>query len=165
MGILQGGKGSAILSDTVSILCKNRNRSAKSDESNWLVGVIKIAVWKAAGSLYFNTDLVAWKVGIECNRNYLTRKTKILEKRNALSKKSIYKRQIFYIPFSETCYCCTVPASIYLFKVNNGNTRTIFEICYIKLHEDNRCCSGFFIVNFKHISQGVLVFLSFTLSR
>ena len=52
MGILQGGKDSAILSDTVSILCKNRNRSAKSDESNWLTGVIKIAVWKAVGSLY-----------------------------------------------------------------------------------------------------------------
>ena len=43
------------------------------------------------------------------------------------------------------------PASNYMFKVNNINTRT------------RR--SGIFIVNFEHISHLVLVFLLLTLSR
>ena len=50
----------------------------------------------------------------------------------------------------------SVPAGIYLFKVNNRNTRT-------------RCRhwrrSGVFIVNFEHISHLVLVFLLLTLNK
>ena len=47
------------------------------------------------------------------------------------------------------------PASIYLFKVNNKNTRKKYEICSkltIKTPERQRR-SGVFIVNFEHISQ------------
>ena len=51
------------------------------------------------------------------------------------------------------------PAGIYLFKVNNRNTRTRCEIC------SKLICSGVFIVNFEHISHLVLVFLLLTLSR
>ena len=61
------------------------------------------------------------------------------------------------------------PAGIYMFKVNNKNTRTSREI-YSKLttktparHHWRR--SGVFIVNFEHISHLVLVFLLLTLSR
>ena len=57
---------------------------------------------------------------------------------------------------------------IYLFKVNNGNTRTMCEVCSkltIKTPEWRLRCSGFFIINFEHISHLVLVFLSLTLSR
>ena len=53
------------------------------------------------------------------------------------------------------------PAGIYLVKVNNRNTRTSCEICskltIIKI-------PGIFIVNFKHISHLVLVFLLFILN-
>ena len=52
------------------------------------------------------------------------------------------------------------PTNIYLFKVNNGNTRKKCEICSkltIKTPEQRR--SGVFIVNFEHISQLFLVFL------
>ena len=70
--------------------------------------------------------------------------------------------------------CCTLseasgentfPASNYMFKVNNRNTRTKREICSkltIKIPE--RCRSGIFIVNFEHISQLVQVFLLLTLN-
>ena len=61
------------------------------------------------------------------------------------------------------------PASIYLFKVNNRNTRTRCEICSkltIKTPERRqRCRYSVFIVNFEHISHLVLVFLLLTLSR
>ena len=47
------------------------------------------------------------------------------------------------------------PAGIYLFKVNNGNTRTMFEICSkltIKTPERRQLRrSGVFIVNFEQI--------------
>ena len=54
-----------------------------------------------------------------------------------------------------------------MFKVKNGNTRTRCELCLkltIKTPE-GRCWlrSGVFIVNFKHISYLILVFLLFTL--
>ena len=60
------------------------------------------------------------------------------------------------------------PGNIYLFKVNNSNTRKRYEICSkltIKTPERRhwrRC--GVFIVNFKHISNHVLVFLLLTLN-
>ena len=61
------------------------------------------------------------------------------------------------------------PAGIYLFKVSSRNTRTRCEICLtltIKTPELRHWRrSGVFIVNFKHISYLVLVFLLLTLSR
>ena len=60
------------------------------------------------------------------------------------------------------------PAGIYLFKVNNGNTRTRCEICSeltIKTPERRHWrCFGVFIVNFGQISHLVLVFLLLTLN-
>ena len=53
------------------------------------------------------------------------------------------------------------PVGIYLFKVNNRNTRTRSKICS---HVHNWCRFGVFIVNFEHISHLVLVFPLLTLS-
>ena len=62
-----------------------------------------------------------------------------------------------------------LPASNYMFKVNNRNTRTRSEICSnltIKTPKRRQWhCSGVFIVNFEHISHLVLLFLLLTLSR
>ena len=53
------------------------------------------------------------------------------------------------------------PAGSYMFKVNNRNTRTRYEICSkLTIKTPN-----VFIVNFGHISRLVLVFLLLTLSR
>ena len=49
------------------------------------------------------------------------------------------------------------PAGIYLFKVNNRNTRTRCEISW-------KVTISFFIVNFEHILQLVLVFVFLTLN-
>ena len=55
------------------------------------------------------------------------------------------------------------PAGSYMFKVNNRNTRTRYEICSkltIKIPARRQWRhSGIFIVNFEHISHLVLVFL------
>ena len=60
------------------------------------------------------------------------------------------------------------PASIYLLKVNNRNTRTRCEICSkLTVKTPERCQwhhSDIFIVNFEHISHLVLVFLLLTLN-
>ena len=59
------------------------------------------------------------------------------------------------------------PAGNYKFKVNNKSTRTRCEICSkltVKTPKQRRCRSGVFIVNFKHISYFVLVFLLLTLN-
>ena len=62
-----------------------------------------------------------------------------------------------------------LPAGIYLFKVNNRNTRTRCEICSkltIKTTERRQWRrSSVFIINFEYISHLVLVFLLLTLSR
>ena len=59
-------------------------------------------------------------------------------------------------------------AGIYLFKVNNRNTRIRCEICLkltIKILERRHWHrSGIFIVNFEHTSHLVLVFLLLTLN-
>ena len=61
-----------------------------------------------------------------------------------------------------------VSAGIYLFKVNNRNTRTRFEKCSkltIKTPERRQWSRfGVCIVNFEHISHLVLVFLLLTLN-
>ena len=60
------------------------------------------------------------------------------------------------------------PVGIYLFKVNNRDTRTRYEICSkltIKTPERRQWRrSGVFIVNFEKISHLVLVFLLLTLN-
>ena len=59
-----------------------------------------------------------------------------------------------------------ISANIYLFKVNNRNTRKKWEICSkltIKTRQWRR--SGVFIVNFEHTSNLFLVFLLLTLKR
>ena len=61
------------------------------------------------------------------------------------------------------------PTGIYMFKVNNRNTRTRCEICLKltkKIPEQRQWRrSGVFIVNFKHTSHLVLLFLLLTLGR
>ena len=60
----------------------------------------------------------------------------------------------------------SLPANIYLFKVNNRNTRKRREICsklIIKTPERRHwLSSGVFIVNFEHTLHLVLVFLLLT---
>ena len=62
----------------------------------------------------------------------------------------------------------TVPAGIYLLKVNNRNTRTRCEICSkLTMKTPERLqwrCSGRRIVNFEHVSHLVLVLLLLTLN-
>ena len=63
----------------------------------------------------------------------------------------------------------SIPASIYLFKVNNRNTRKRCEICSkltIKTPERRHWRhSGAFTVNFEHISHLFLVFPLLTLKK
>ena len=56
------------------------------------------------------------------------------------------------------------PANVYLFKVNNGNTRKCCEICS-KATKNTRRRSGVFIVNLEHISNFFLLFLLLTLNK
>ena len=67
------------------------------------------------------------------------------------------EKRMFVVHFSTLDY----PASIYVLKVKNRNTRTMCEIC-LKL---TMTSSGVFIVKFEHISHLVLVFLLLNLSR
>ena len=57
-----------------------------------------------------------------------------------------------------------IPDDIYLFKVNNRNTRTRCEICSKLRIKTPERRSGVFIVNFENISHLVLVFLLLTLN-
>ena len=61
------------------------------------------------------------------------------------------------------------PLNIYLFKVNNRNTRKRWKICSkLTIKTPERCHwrhSGIFIVNFEHISHLYLVFLLLPLNR
>ena len=71
------------------------------------------------------------------------------------------------IPYSH--YTCTYPANIYLFKVNNRNTRKRCKISSkltTKTSERRQWRRfGVFIVNFEHISRHFLVFLLLTLNK
>ena len=66
-------------------------------------------------------------------------------------------------------YIWHYPTVIYMFKVNNKNTGTRYEVCSrltIKTPEQRPWRrSSVLIVNFEHISHLVLVFLLLTLSR
>ena len=68
-----------------------------------------------------------------------------------------------------TCSHHSYSAAYYMFKVNNRNTRTRCEICSkLTINTPERCQSPrsvVFIVNFKHASYLVAVFLSLTLSK
>ena len=75
---------------------------------------------------------------------------------------------IFFADFSRI----NVLGGIYLFKVNNRNTRTTCEIyskLSIKIHHngflDGILVSGVFIANFEQISHIVLVFALLTLNK
>ena len=66
------------------------------------------------------------------------------------------------------CKIETIPTGNYMLKVSNRNTRTRCEICseLIKTPERQQWHrSGGFVVNSKHISHLVLVFLLLTLSK
>ena len=77
-----------------------------------------------------------------------------------------------YLNFFDSFFCTVrfegFPAGIYMFKVNNKNTRTRREIfSSLTIKTSKRCHwrrSGVFIVNFEHISHLVLVFLLLTLN-
>ena len=63
---------------------------------------------------------------------------------------------------------CAIPkvnsSGIYMFKVNNKNTRTRCEICSKLTVKTPERGSGVFIVNFGHISHLVLAFLLLNLN-
>ena len=91
-----------------------------------------------------------------------------------------WKKKIYYYDNIKYATLCNVvldnerwknwfnPAGFYLLKVNDRNTTKMHEICpklTIKTPEQcHWCCSGVFIVNFKHISHFVLMFLLLTLN-
>ena len=58
-----------------------------------------------------------------------------------------------------------MPANMYLFKVNNRNTKKKCEICSNLTIKIPECCSSVFIVNFEHILHLLLVFLLLTLKK
>ena len=66
-------------------------------------------------------------------------------------------------------YVNPYPANIFLFKVNNGNTRKMCEEIYWKLIKTPEGCqwlrSGVFIVSSEHISYLFLMFLLLTLNK
>ena len=60
---------------------------------------------------------------------------------------------------NSVCLCALLsPASIYLFKVNNGNTRILYGICLKLIIKD-------FIVNFEQIPDISLMFSLLTLNN
>ena len=60
-------------------------------------------------------------------------------------------------------YANTIPANIYLFKINNRKIRKRCETCSkLTIKPLGRCRSGVFLVNVKQTSQIFLVFLSLT---
>ena len=64
--------------------------------------------------------------------------------------------------------CSHFPSKIYLFKVNNRNTRKRYEIwskLTTKTERRQWRCVSVFIVNFEHISHLFLNFLFFTLNK
>ena len=70
---------------------------------------------------------------------------------------------LMYRLWEKPHYCISIiPENIYLFKVNNRNTKNFFEICSnLTLKTTERCqwCrSGVFIVNFEHVLKLFLFF-------
>ena len=88
------------------------------------------------------------------------------------------KRKIAWIILTILSYQCQtfkilkkfshILAGIYFFKVNNGNARTMCEVCSKlskKTPQRERRRSGVFIVNFEQISNTVLKFILLTLNK
>ena len=77
--------------------------------------------------------------------------------------------QWFYLHLRSLMKILRFPANIYLFKVNNRNTRKRREICSkltIKTPEGHYWRrSGVFIVNFEHILRLFIMFLLLTLNK
>ena len=71
--------------------------------------------------------------------------------------------QAFRKRFASILNASNNPAHIYLFKVNNRNTRKTCEI-WLKLTIKQQNDIGVFIVNFEHISHLFLLFLLLTLN-
>ena len=95
----------------------------------------------------YRKRLVAWKGSIKTLYYY------ILNHHSSL---------IFF--YKVACTRCYSPTKNYRFKVNNKNTKGMYEI-YSKFTvktPEGRRRSGVFIVNFEHISRLVLVFLLLT---
>ena len=74
-----------------------------------------------------------------------------------------------WVNLSKTSDQAASPVNIYLFKVNNRNTRKRCKICSkLTINTPERRhwhCSDIFIVNFEHISHLFLVFLMLTLNK
>ena len=77
--------------------------------------------------------------------------------------------EFYHKPKRSSSFRLFYPANIYLFKVNNRNTRKRCETCSkltIKTPERRQWrCSGVFIVNFERILLFFLVFLLLTLNK
>ena len=123
--------------------------------------------------------LIIWLYQSHAHNLYLT----LLEKKKTWSAFSVFlfvlSTRLFEAlansVFSHECYFplkvayLTFPANIYLFKVNDRNTRNRCKICSkltIKTPEQRHWRRyDVFIANFEHISYLFLVFLSLTLNR
>ena len=57
-----------------------------------------------------------------------------------------------------------IPAGIYLRKINNGNTRTVYEVFH-KLKINTSVGPDVIIAGFEHISHGILVFPLLTFNK
>ena len=53
--------------------------------------------------------------------------------------------------------CLDKPVGIYMFKVNNGNTKTVCEICSIINFEQISYWSGVVIVDFEQANTGSVI--------
>ena len=86
-----------------------------------------------------------------------------------LSKVLMKRRETIFLMCCHFFYYPDLSAGIYLFKINNRNTRAICEICLqltIKTPERRHWRrSGFFFFNFEQISHIVLLFLMLTLNK
>ena len=115
---------------------------------------ISIYSWKKNSSV---TKIHIRKILQMLWKMFLIQSLYILEKKILISK---YKKQL--------CSKANNPANIYLFKVNNRNTRKrceIFSKLTIKTPEWRRHRSGVLIVNFENISHLFLVVLLLTLNK
>ena len=88
---------------------------------------------------------------------------------SANSQTSIRDNQSFTsvnISVTQSLVFTYYPADIYLFQVNDGNTRKIFLMLTIETEERRQSPrSGVFIVNFEQISHFVLAFPLLTLKQ
>ena len=73
---------------------------------------------------------------------------------------------ILFLKSSQHWTVSSFPDNIYLFRFKNGNTRTTCSVCWnLTKKTRERCHSGVFIVNFKQISNIVLLFQFLILNK